>query len=144
MSEFSFSSFSNVSAVSTSKSQLKPYNSYKVKYAGSKIEHVQGKKDVDKVWDILKIRFEGEEGYYEESVFFLNDNDKERPKYKNAEGHEYERPSRFENTMTLLIQLASVLNEESAKKFQSVLPKCRSFEDVANSFIKVLEKEKDF
>ena len=43
--------------------------------------------------------------------------------------------------MTLLIQLATVLNPESAKKFQGVLPKCKSFDDVATSFIKVLEKE---
>jgi hypothetical protein len=143
MSEFNFGSFSTTSAVNTSKPQLKPYNSYKVKYAGSRIEHMNGKKDPEKVWDILKIRFEGEDGYYEESVFFLNDNDKERPKYKNAEGHEYERPSRFENTMTLLIQLATVLNPEAAKKFQAALPKCRSFEDVANVFIKVLEKEQN-
>lgn len=141
MSEFNFSSFSTESAVSTTKPQLKPYDSYKVKYAGSRVEHVNGKKDADKVWDILKIRFEGEKGYYEESVFFLNEEDKKRPTFKNKEGHDYERPSRFENTMTLLIQLATVLNPEAAKKFQGVLPKCKSFEDVANAFIKVLEKE---
>lgn len=141
MSEFNFSSFSTENAVSTSKPQLKPYNSYKVKYAGSRIERVQGKKDIDKVWDILKIRFEGEEGYYEESVFFLTEEDKQRPVYKNNEGHEYERPSRFENTMTLLIQLASVLNADAAKKFQANLGKCKSFNDVAKVFSTVLEKE---
>lgn len=143
MSEFNFGSFSTTSAVNTSKPQLKPYNSYKVKYAGASIQHTPGKKDPSKVWDILKVRFEGEDGYYEESVFFLNEEDKKRPVFKNAEGHEYERPSRFENTMTLLIQLATVLNPEAAKKFQATLPKCKSFEDVANVFIKVLEKEKD-
>lgn len=141
MSEFSFGSFSTTSAVNTSKPQLKPYNSYKVKYSGSRIEHMNGKKDPDKIWDILKIRFEGEDGYYEESVFFLTEEDKTRPVYKNKEGHDYERPSRFENTMTLLIQLATILNPEAAKKFQAVLPKCKSFNDVASSFIKVLEKE---
>lgn len=143
MSEFNFGSFSTTSAVNTSKPQLKPYDSYKVKYAGASIQHTPGKKDPTKVWDILKIRFEGEDGYYEESVFFLNEEDKKRPVYKNAEGHEYERPSRFENTMTLLIQLATVLNPEAAKKFQATLPKCKSFEDVANVFIKVLEKEQN-
>lgn len=141
MSEFNFSSFSTESAVNTSKPQLKPFNSYKVKYAGSRVEHMNGKKDPDKVWDILKIRFEGESGYYEESVFFLNEEDKKRPIFQNREGHDYERPSRFENTMTLLIQLATVLNPDSAKKFQGILPKCKSFNDVATSFIKVLEKE---
>ena len=144
MSEtFNFGSFSTTSAVNTSKPQLKPYNSYKVKYAGSRIEHVNGKKDPDKVWDILKIRFEGEAGYFEEPVFFLNEDDKKRPVYQNKDGHDYERPSRFENTMTMLIQLATILNPEAAKKFQGVLPKCKSFEDVANAFIKVLEKEQN-
>lgn len=143
MSEFNFGSFSTTSAVSTSKSQLKPYNTYKVKYAGAKVEHIAGKKDPSKVWDILKIRFEGEEGYYEESVFFLTPEDKNRPEYENREGHKYNKPSRFENTMMLLIQLITVLNEESAKKFQAILPKCKSFDDVATSFIKVLEKEQN-
>lgn len=143
MEQFDYSSFSTTSAVNTSRPQLKPYNSYKVTYAGSRIDKIAGKKDPDKVWEILKIRFEGEEGYFEESVFFLNPEDKNRPVYKNAEGHEYSRPSRFENTMTMLIQLATILNPEAAKKFQGILPKCKSFEDVANSFITVLKKEEN-
>lgn len=144
--EFSFGSFSSESAVNTSKPQLKPYNSYKVKYVGSRIEKVTKKDDANSSWDCIKIRFEGDSGYYEHSVFFIQNDDnkaKERPKFKNAQGREYERPSQFENTMTLLIQLATILNEDSAKKFQAFLPKCKSFEDVANAFIKVLEKDKN-
>lgn len=57
-------------AVSTSKPRLKPYEIHRVKLADVKVETLKGKKDPDAVYEILKVRFENNDGYYEESIFF--------------------------------------------------------------------------
>ena len=66
-------------SVSTSKPRLKPYEIHRVKLAEAKVETLKGKKDPDAVYEILKVRFENNEGYYEESIFFPKEGDDKDP-----------------------------------------------------------------
>ena len=139
---FNFGSLATTQATSNNQQRLKPWGIYPVTFAGARVDHVQGKKDPDAVYDILKVRFEGAEGYYEESIFFPKPEDEKRPVYKNKEGHDYDGPSSFERTMTFIAQVASILNPDGFKKMQEQSSKFRSFDDVAKAFIAVTDKAK--
>lgn len=139
---FNFGSLATAQATSTTQQRLKPWNIYPVTFMGAKIDHIQGKKDVNATYDILKVRFESENGYYEESIFYPKDNDQERPKYTSRDGHDYEGASSFERTMTFIAQVATVLNPEGFKKMQAASSKFTSFDDVAKAFVKVTDAAK--
>lgn len=139
MSEFNFGSLATTQATSNTQQRLKPWGIYPVKFSGARKETIQGKKDPSKTYEILKVRFDGEDGFYEESIFYPKPEDTERPKYKNSEGHEYEGASNFERTMTFIAQVSEVLNPEGFKKLQAASSKFRSFDDVVTSFIKITD-----
>jgi hypothetical protein len=132
---FNFGSLANIQVASTSQPRLKPWGIYPVTFAGARKETIQGKKDSTMTYDILKVRFEGESGYYEESIFFPKDGDDVRPKYTNADGHEYEAPSSLERTMTFIAHVAGTLNPEGFKKMQEMSKRFKSFDDVVKAFI---------
>lgn len=142
MSEFNFGSLATTQATSNTQQRLKPWGIYPVKFAGARKETIQGKKDPSKTYEILKVRFDGEDGYYEESIFYPKPEDAQRPKYKNSEGHEYEVASNFERTMTFIAQVSEVLNPEGFKKLQAASAKFRSFDDVVTAFIKITDAVK--
>jgi hypothetical protein len=142
MSEFNFGSLATTQATSSVQRRLKPWDIYNVKFSGARIDTVQGKKDPSKSYTILKVRFDGEDGYYEESIFFPKEGDDIRPTYKNKEGHDYQGASSFDRTMTFIAQVASVLNPEGFAKMQAASAKFKSFDDVANAFIKITDKAK--
>lgn len=139
---FNFGSIATVQAQSSAQHMLTPWNIHSVKFAGCKVDHIKGKKDPSVTYDILKVRFENEDGYYEESIFFPKDGDDVRPTYKNKEGHDYEAPSSFERTMTFIAQFASVINPEGWTKMQAASSKFRSFDDVCNALIKITDSKK--
>ncbi len=142
---FNLGSFSNATVVNTSKPQLKPYGSYKVKITDIKIETVT-KKDNSKSWETIKIYFEGEQGNYTHTIFFPNltegSEDVTRPKLTNDDGHEYERPSALENTMYLILQILTVINPVGADKFKKILPQAKDFKQLADVFIKLVNEKK--
>lgn len=142
MSEFNFGSLATTQATSNIQQRLKPWGIYPVKFAGARKETIKGKKDPNAVYDILKVRFEGEDGYYEESIFYPKEGDEERPTYKNKDGHEYQGASSFDRTMTFIAQVAEVLNPEGFKKMQDASSKFRSFDDVVKAFITITEPVK--
>lgn len=132
-----FGQLKTTQATSSTSRTLKPWNIYPVKFAGCRVDHIAGKKDPSQTYDILKIRFENEDGYFEESIFFPRDGDDERPTYQNREGHDYQTPSRFETIMTTIAQLATVLNKEGFEKMQEASSKFRSFDDVCKALIAI-------
>lgn len=140
---FNFGTLATEQATSNSKPRLKPWGIYPVKFKGAKKETVQGKKDPTASYDILRVRFEGENGYYEESIFYLKDGDDVRPKFKSADGHEYEGASKYERTMTFIAQVASVLNPDGFKNMQALSSKFKTFDDVVNVFIKITDPVKE-
>lgn len=143
MSEtFNFGSLATTQATSSTQQRLKPWGIYPVKFAGARKEVIQGKKDPNATYEILKVRFDSEDGYYEESIFYPKDGDAKRPVYKNKEGHEYEGASSFERTMTFIAQVAEVLNPTGFKKMQEASSKFKSFDDVVTAFIKITDPVK--
>ena len=142
MSEFNFGSLATTQATSNVQRRLKPWDIYNVKFSGARIETIQGKKDPNATYTILKVRFDGEDGYYEESIFYPKAGDDQRPTYTSKEGHEYQGASSFDRTMTFIAQVAEVLNPEGFKKMQELSPKFRSFDDVAKVFIQITDKVK--
>ena len=116
-----FNTFGDLDAVASGNRRLAPWGIYKVKFMGARKDSIQGKADTSKTYDILKIRFEGEDGYYEESVFYPSD-DKffERRTFTNRDGHEYQMASNWERVQTMIAQLGTVLNKEGFEKFQAL------------------------
>lgn len=143
MSNFNFGSLAATQATSNVQPRLKPWGIYPVKFTGARKETIKGKKDPNAVYEILKVRFEGKEGYYEESIFYPKDGDDTRPTYKNKEGHEYQGASSFDRTMTFIAQVAEVLNPEGFKKMQAASSKFKSFDDVVTAFIKITDSVKN-
>lgn len=136
-----FGTLATAKAVSTSKS-LKPYSINKVKFDGCTIEEIKGTKDPTAVYKTLNIHFKGEMGQYDEKIFFPNEKSAERNTFKNDKGHEYQRPSQWENTQTIIAQLGTVLNPEGFKKMQEISSKFKSFDDVCKVFIKITDPAK--
>lgn len=142
MSEFNFGSLATTQATSNVQQRLKPWGIYPVKFAGARKETIQGKKDPSATYEILKVRFDGEDGYYEESIFYPKDGDDQRPTYTSKDGHEYQGASSFDRTMTFIAQVAEVLNPEGFKKMQETSSKFKSFDDVVKAFITITDKVK--
>jgi hypothetical protein len=145
---FNFGNLKNTSSQATVSRRLKPFDIYKVKFEGCRIDHVQKKDDPEQSWDILKIRFSNDQGYYEESVFYPKDGDEKRPSHKVTDpktgvDRDVESPSSFERTMALVAQVAGVLNPEGFVKMQELSPKFKSFDDVAKTLIKITDPKKD-
>ena len=139
MTEFNFGSLATTQATSNVQQRLKPWGIYPVKFSGARKETIKGKKDPNAVYEILKVRFDGADGYYEESIFYPKDGDEKRPIRTSKEGHEYQGASSFDRTMTFIAQVAEVLNPEGFKKMQAASAKFRSFDDVVNAFIKITD-----
>lgn len=139
---FNFGTLATTQATSNIQRRLTPWGIYNVKFAGAKKETVSGKKDVNATYDILKVRFEGEDGYYEESIFYPKEGDDKRPTYTSKDGHEYEGASSFERTMTFIAQVARVLNPKGFEKMQEASTKFKSFDDVVKAFIAITDPAK--
>lgn len=142
MATIDFSSLQNVK-VTLNSARLKPWSTYKVKFVGLEEESFKGKKDPNAVFKALKLSFEGDEGVFDKRVFYVNEEGASRKVYKNNEGHEYERPSNFENTMIMFIQLLMVFNETSAQAFHEYINKVLAVKAPFDSkFEKIIEKFK--
>lgn len=130
-------SINNVQATSSSKKTLNAWGIYSVEFKGCKVEEFQGRKDPSQSYKVLRTRFEGADGYYEETIFFPREEDAVRPKYQNAQGHDYEVPSAWERTKYFIAQLATVINPEGFKKMQEMSSKFKGFEDMCNALITI-------
>lgn len=139
---FNFGSLATTQATSGIQQRLAPWGIYPVKFAGAKKDTIQGKKDVDATYNVLRVRFEGEQGYYEETIFYPKDGDDKRPTYTSKDGHEYQGASSFERTMTFIAQVAGVLNPKGFEKMKEASSKFKSFDDVVKAFIAVTEPAK--
>lgn len=136
-----FNTFGDLDAVASGNRRLAPWGIYKVKFMGAKKDSITGKKDPTKTYDVLKIRFEGEDGYYEESVFYPSDDQFfERRTFTNRDGGEYQMPSNWERVQTMIAQLGTVLNKEGFEKYQAASRKgaFKSFDDVVKGFVKIM------
>ena len=133
--------FSSESAVRNTRRPLAPWGIYKVKFTGAEISEFKGHKDPNAVYKVLRFNFENEEGYYSESIFFPKDGDDERRTYE-SNGGTVQMPSNFEVTMATIKQTLQVLCPKGFEAVQKASAKFKSFDDVANAAVKVLDKVK--
>lgn len=140
MSDMNFG-FSSASAVRNTRRPLAPWGIYKVKFTGAEIATFKGSKDPSVEYKVLRFNFENEDGYYSESLFFPKEGDDIDREYENNGGI-MKFPSNFKVTMSTVKQTLQVLSPKGWEAVQKASAKFKSFDDVANAAIKVLDKVK--
>lgn len=144
MAGFVFGPIDKVQATAGGNRRLRPWDIYEVKFVEARYETFNGKKEEnkDQVYEALTVRFENEDGYYEERVFNPGEKGNERFKNKNAEGHEYESASPMEKLRIFIAQLLTVLAPEKMPKMVELAPKVQSFKQLVDVVVKLLEGAK--
>lgn len=129
MTTFNFSELSNVSAVNTSK-YLKPWEIYEVKFDGINQVDIPNKNDESNPYKTVAISFTGESGNFTKNLFIpQTEEDKVRREYDSKEGRKIAYPSRYEEFIYTILQLAQVLNPESYPKMMANISKCKTIGD---------------
>lgn len=133
MTTFNFSGLSNVSAVNTSK-YLKPWEIYEVKFNGIEQVDIANKNDESNPYKTVAISFAGKDGNFTKNLFIpQTEDDKIRPEYSSKDGKKISYPSRYEDFIYTLLQLAQVLNPDGYTKMMANISKCKTI----NDFIKL-------
>ncbi len=141
MSGFNFSINSNESSISTSKNtRLKPYEIHHVKFDGAEIKEGTSKTGND--FKLLALNYSNENGTAELTIFWPNlEKDGIREKRTAKDGHEYESPSRWEQTKKVIEQTLEVLNPAGYEKMKELSSKFRTFDDMAKAFVTLVNKK---
>ena len=138
---FNFSNLSNVS-FNNNKQYLRPYEIYKVNLTKIEKTELKGSKDPNAVYPIVALEFTGcgeNKGVFTTNLFIPNsEQDMERPTFTNNEGHEYQRPSRFENFQYTLMQIVHALNPAGEEKIKANGDKIKTMEQFIDLVIKAL------
>lgn len=104
----------DVTAVSNSKPNLKPFEIYEVTFDGVSSREITGVKDPSKKYYTMDVKFSNEQGTYTHTLFMPTEGDEVR---KNSSGG-FEMASNFEVFKIFIKQLATVLiNEEKYNTF---------------------------
>lgn len=146
MSEFNFSNITETNFVGSQSQHLKAYGIYEVKLTKIALETIKGKKDPTAEYKTVVLEFTGTDknpGTFNQNIFLPTSEDIQRPTFKNANGHEYERPSRFENFKYTLMQIVEVINPTGAANIKKVAGKIKTVEDFVNCIIKALNGKND-
>lgn len=141
---FNFGTMSATNFSSTAGRSLKPYNIYEVSLTDISFKDIKGTKDPNAVYHTIHLEFTGEEGTYQHNLFIPETvKDTERPVYQNDAGHEYQRPSRFENYQYTLMQIVEAINPEGAKKIKDNASKIKSMETFNDLIMKALKNKEN-
>lgn len=142
MSNFNFSNLGEQNFTSNAGAYLKPYNIYKVNLTKIEKTELKGSKDPNAVYPVIALEFTSTEepkGTFSTNLFIpQTDEDMTRPTYKNNEGHEYQRPSRFENFQFTLMQIVHALNPTGEEKIKVNASKIKSIDQFIDLVIKAL------
>jgi hypothetical protein len=138
MANFSFDSLANATGVASNK-RLRPYTISKVKFVEAKVDILHSEKN-NTDYDVLKVRFEGEEGYYEENLFLPSITGQDTERKDNNWGGK--NPSNADRAMMFFAHLTSVLNHDGFEKLKKVIGKLKTFKDVATMVAKLLMEKK--
>ena len=140
--DFNFNSLSSQNFSSNAAQHLKPYGIYNVTL--SKIEKtvLKGSKDPNATYPVVSLEFTGcgeDEGVFSTNLFIPSaQTDMERPTYQNSAGHDYQRPSRWENFQFTLMQIVHAINPTGEAKIKENASKLKSIDDFINVVIKAL------
>lgn len=144
--DFNFSTLSSQNFVSTATAHLKPYDIYKVNLTKIEKGELKGTKDPNAIYPIVTLEFTSTEdkGTFSENLFIpTKEEDMKRPVFKNDAGHEYNRPSRFENFQFTLMQIVHAINPSGEEKIKENASKIKTIDQFIDLIIKALKgKEK--
>lgn len=139
---FNFSNLSTQSFSSTSGQHLKPYEIYDVNLTKIEKTELKGSKDPNAVYPVVALEFTGcgdNKGTFTTNLFIpMTEDDMTRPTYQNKEGHEYQRPSRFENFQYTLMQIVHALNPSGEEKIKENASKIKTIDQFIDLIIKAL------
>lgn len=141
MSTFNFNSFAQVKPTSEV-SYLKPYTiNHNVMIKGTEIK--EGTSTNGNNWKSLVITFGNEEGIHHDSTFFLDINDPEvtkRGTIDMSNGGQRQMASRWEQTYYKLAAIGYAFAPDLIEKFNSVVGKCKTFDDFIKAFKAMIDK----
>ena len=139
---FNFSNLSEQSFTSSAGAYLRPYDIYTVNLTKIEKTILKGSKDPNAEYPVVALEFTGtgdNKGTFSTNLFIpTTDADMERPTYKNNEGHEYNRPSRFENFQFTLMQIVHALNPTGEEKIKANASKIKTIDQFIDLIIKAL------
>ena len=139
---FDFSNLNNTSFNNDSVAHLKPYNIYTVNLTKIEKTELKGSKDPNAVYPVVALEFTGtgdDKGIFTTNLFIpTTEDDMKRPVFKNNEGHEYNRPSRFENFQYTLMQIVHALNPDGEEKIKANASKIKTIDQFIELIIKAL------
>ena len=140
--DFSFNNLKETSFASTSGQYLKPYDIYEVNLTKIEKTELKGSKDPNAVYPIVALEFTGcgdNKGVFTQNIFIpTTEDDMKRPVYQNKEGHDYERPSRFENFQFTLMQIVHAINPAGEEKIKENSSKIKTIDQFIDLVIKAL------
>jgi len=129
---------SNTTGTSTSTPQLKPWEIHEVVLKSIKYEELKGVKDPSAVYNVMKIRFENENGYFEPMIFAPKEGDEVRTLIEDKKtGNKKELVSSFENFSFTIAQIGEQLFPESYSKLKK---KAFSFPEEFKDFVELFAK----
>lgn len=131
------------SVVRNTRTQLKPWNIYDVKFVGVEARSFAGKKDPNATYKVFDIKFESEDGYFNKTIFYPKDGDTVRRSYNRSNGSKGYMPSNFESLIAIIHQTVQVLcGEEGYTKFNEIAGKCKDFDTFLKAFIQITDRKK--
>lgn len=141
---FNFNKLNETNFSSATGSYLRPYGIYKVTLTKIEKTELKGSKDPNAVYPVVALEFTGTGEEDSKGVFTTNlfiptsDDDLERPTFKNNEGHEYQRPSRFENFQFTLMQIVHAINPDGEEKIKANASKIKTIDQFIDLIIKAV------
>lgn len=135
-----FSINSNESSISSKRNtRLAPFEIHTVTFDGAEIK--SGTSKAGNEFKLLQLTFSNKNGIAEMTIFWPDlERDGIREVRTAKDGHEYETPSRWEQTKTVISQTLETLSPEGFKKMQELSSKFKTFDDMANVFVKLVNK----
>lgn len=135
-----FSINSNESSISSKRNtRLSPFEIHTVTFDGAEIK--SGTSKAGNEFKLLQLAFSNKNGIAELTIFWPDlERDGVREVRTAKDGHEYETPSRWEQTKTVISQTLETLSPEGFKKMQELSSKFKTFDDMANVFVKLVNK----
>ncbi len=139
MSNFSFGSLVNSTGVASDK-RLRPYTINKVKFVEAKVGVIHSEK-TSTDYDVLTVRWENEQGFYEENLFLPGTTGQDVERQPNNWGGE--SPSNADRAMMFFAHCLGVLNPDGFAKLKKVVGQAKNFKDVAAMVAKLLSEVKN-
>ena len=140
MNNFNFGGLAETSFTNNGPQYLRPYDIYEVNLTKIEKSVLKGKDGTE--YPVVAIEFTGcgeDKGVFTNNIFIPNkESDMERRTLKNANGHENQVASNFENFQFTLMQIVHALNPTGEEKIKANASKIKTIDQFVDLIIKAL------